>query len=76
MRADCKVCQSLQREYDDIREAYLALHKKIQTDDTAKNNPERAATLDQGLRYIENQMANLSDAIRRHGSEAHSDVTA
>jgi hypothetical protein len=72
MRADCKECQTLQLEYEEISEAYLALAKKIRSDATGADNPERAATLDQGLVYIENGMADLSVAIQQHEAGAHS----
>jgi hypothetical protein len=74
MRADCQKCRCLQREYEDISEAYLALHKRNQSEDTAKHDPSRAATLNQGFQYIENEMATVTDAIRQHEAEAHPDL--
>jgi hypothetical protein len=74
MRADCTEFQFLQCEYEDISKAYLALCRKIQADDTAKNNPERAAALNQEIQYVENTMADLADAIRQHEAEVHSDL--
>jgi hypothetical protein len=73
MRADCQECQILQREFEDTREANLALAKKIRSDARVTDNPERAATLNQGLEYIENGMADLTVAIQQHEVGAHSD---
>jgi hypothetical protein len=72
-RSDCKECQFLQNQYNKIGEAYAALYRMIQTDDTVKNNPKSAEMLDERLHYMENAMANVSDAIRQHQVDAHSD---
>jgi hypothetical protein len=74
MRADCKECQTLQGVYEQFSKAYLTLHKKIQADKAASDNPKRAATLNQGLQYIEYGIADISDAIRQHMAEVHSEA--